>query len=122
MRATAREGQCLMDMALRLTGSAEGIWALCERNGLGLTEDLQLGQEVEWEAEDVEDSRVAAKYESEGIWPSTAVTEALMEELTGAEKLIESVPAWAEIKADPVRKAQSTRAQIHEGAFTATFA
>lgn len=121
MIATVREGQCLMDMALRLTGAAEGIWALCERNGLGLTEDVSQGSEIAWEAEDVEDSRVASRYATEGVNPATAVTAAQMEALLGVEKEPEYVPAWAEIEADPV-KAQSTRAQIHGGEFTATFA
>lgn len=75
MKATARNGQWLGDIALMKLGHLEGVWAMALRNGLGLTEELRNGQEIEWMPEDVADSTVAALYAREGILPATAASE-----------------------------------------------
>lgn len=119
MKTTAREGQCLVDIALAATGSVEGVWALALRNGLSVTGEISHGAEIAWEAEDVADARVAGKYASEGICPATAVSEKTLAGLLG-KRLIIIQPDWEIIPADPVRK-QQTRAAVFAGAFTAAF-
>lgn len=119
MKTTAREGQSLVDIALTVTGSVEGVWALALRNGISVTGALAHGTEVAWEAEDVSDARVAGRYATEGINPATEVSEAALAKLLN-RKVAEIVPDWEVIASDPVRK-QSTRAGIFAGAFTAAF-
>ncbi len=120
MKTLAREGQCLVDIALAATGSTEGVWALALRNGLSVTGELGHGAEITWEAGDVADARVAGKYASEGICPATAVSERTLAELLG-RPAARPLPDWEIIKTDPVRE-QQTRAAVFAGAFTAAFA
>ncbi len=119
MKTTAREGQCLVDIALAATGSVEGVWALALRNGLSVTGELGHGTEIAWEAGDVTDARVAEKYAAEGICPATAVSEKTLAGLLDKPVII-IPPDWEIIPADPVKK-QQTRAAVFAGAFTAAF-
>ncbi len=119
MKTTAREGQCLVDIALAATGSVEGVWALALRNGLSVTGELGHGTEIAWEAGDVTDARVAEKYAAEGICPATAVSEKTLVGLL-VKPVIIIPPDWGIIPADPVKK-QPTRAAVFAGAFTAAF-
>ena len=48
MKTLAREGQCLVDIALAATGSVEGVWALALRNGLSVTGEISHGAEIAW--------------------------------------------------------------------------
>lgn len=119
MKTTAREGQCLVDIALAATGSVEGVWALALRNGMSVTGELGHGTEIAWEAGGVTDARVAEKYAAEGICPATAVSEKTLAGLLDRPVIIQ-VPDYMTIKADPVKK-QQTRAAVFTGAFTAAF-
>ena len=119
MKTTAREGQCLVDIALAATGSVEGVWALALRNGLSVTGELGHGTEIAWEAGDVTDARVAEKYAAEGICPATAVSEKTLAGLLDKPVII-IPPDWEIIPADPVKN-QQTRAAVFAGAFTAAF-
>lgn len=119
MKTTAREGQCLVDIALAATGSVEGVWALALRNGLSVTGELGHGTEIAWEAGDVADARVAEKYAAEGICPATAVSEKTLAGLLDKPVII-IPPDWEIILADPVKK-QPTRAAVFARAFTAAF-
>lgn len=119
MKTTAREGQCLVDIALAATGSVEGVWALALRNGLSVTGELGHGTEIAWEAGDVTDARVAEKYAAEGICPATAVSGKTLAGLL-VKPVIITPPDWEIILADPVKK-QPTRAAVFAGAFTAAF-
>ncbi len=120
MKTLAREGQCLVDIALAATGSTEGVWALALRNGLSVTGELGHGTEIAWEAEDVADARVAGKYATEGICPATAVSDKTLAGLLGI-RVAQPLPDWVMINADPVKKQQQTRAAVFAGAFTAAF-
>lgn len=122
MKREAREGQCLTDMALIITGAVEGVWTLALRNGLSVTSALAQGQMIEYEADDVEDTRVAGKYASEGICPALAITDAALEALLKGESEERHGyrrPNEPEVD-DPGE--QSTRAQIFAAAFEAVFA
>lgn len=119
MKTTAREGQCLVDIALAATGSVEGVWALALRNGLSVTGELGHGTEIAWEAGDVADARVAEKYAAEGICPATAVNEQTLAGLLD-KPMAAPRPDYETIVADPV-KTQPTRAAVFTGAFTAAF-
>lgn len=120
MKAQVGEGQCLVDMALMLTGSLEGVWALAERNGLGLTESLVQGDELTWEQEDVEDQRVVDRYASEDIIPATSATDSDVSELLRAVVARRRL-AYEDLEMDYAGE-QSTRASVHSTEFTTAFA
>lgn len=120
MKTTAREGQCLVDIALATTGTVEGVWALALRNGVSVTGELGYGTEIAWEAEDVGDARTAWRYAQEEINPATAVSDKVLGMLLDKPVVVKR-PDYEAIKADPVRK-QPTRAAVFTGEFTAAFA
>ncbi len=119
MITKAKDGQCLVDVALMLTGATEGVWALALRNGMSVTGTISCGQEIAWESEDVEDSRTVSRYEAEGISPATEVSERLLAELLN-EPIVRRAAAHEIIVADEVAP-QSTRASVFTGEFTAAF-
>ena len=71
MIAIAKDRQNLVDLALMLTGSVEGVWALAERNDLSVTDWLTHGQRIKWDETDVVDPSVVERYAAEGICPAT---------------------------------------------------
>lgn len=119
MKAAAREGQCLVDIALAATGSVEGVWELALRNGLSVTGELGHGTDIVWEAEDVSDARTSERYASDGVCPATAVSVTTLAWLLN-ESVEEERPGYEIIESDPVKK-QPTRAAVFTGEFTATF-
>lgn len=119
MIARVKDGQSLVDLALIVTGTVEGVWALALRNGLSVTGTMDYGQEVAWESEDVGDARTANRYEAEGICPATEVSERILAELLNAPMVVRKA-AHEMIVADEVVP-QSTRASVFTGEFTATF-
>ena len=43
-----KNGECLADIALCVTGAVEGVWALAVRNGVSVTAELRNGMELAW--------------------------------------------------------------------------
>lgn len=119
MKATARYGQWLGDVALAKTGALEGVWALALRNGLSVTSELTTGQELEWQPEDMEDSGVAMVYQREEIEPATGVTALTMNWLVNGTQPRKRVPQ-KEIMGD-VEIPQPTTASVFGVEFTAAF-
>ncbi len=120
MKTTAREGQCLVDIALAATGSVEGVWALALRNDVSVTAELRNGMELTWLPDDVEDADVAARYRAEKIEPATDISArqlALLLEVPEADE----TPTYGGVRADDVAP-QVTRADACSDEFTAAFA
>ena len=74
MRSTIHKRQSLLDMAVQECGSFETAFALSERNGIALTDDLVAGQELEIAPEDVGKKRIVAALAAQGVKPATAVS------------------------------------------------
>lgn len=113
MKATARYGQWLGDVALAKTGALEGVWALALRNGLSVTSELATGQELEWQPEDVEDAGVANVYRTERIEPATAARD---EEIRALLAEAEQKTEKDKIKEDPVKE-PNTASRVHNNIF-----
>ena len=47
-----KNGECLADIALCVTGAVEGVWALAVRNGVSVTAELRNGMELAWLPDD----------------------------------------------------------------------
>ena len=115
-----KNGECLADIALCVTGAVEGVWALSVRNGVSVTAELRNGMELAWLPDDVEDADVAARYRAEKIEPATDISArelALLLEVLEADE----TPTYGGVRADEV-EAQVTRADVCSDEYTAAFA
>ena len=74
MRITIHNRQSLLDMAVQECGSFEAAFALSERNGIALTDDLAAGRELDCPAEYIDKKRIVAVLAAQGVRPATAIT------------------------------------------------
>ena len=49
MEVTVRDRQSLFDISVQILGGIEGVFALAECNGLGITDRLRDGQVLTWD-------------------------------------------------------------------------
>ena len=112
MKVIVQDRQCLVDIALQTCGSLEAVFAIAERNNslfddkktLSITEDLTVGQVLDYDLADVQNKQVVSVYRADGVIPAGMVRHTLTEELeavageqTGIKEIRKS--------ADPVKKA-----------------
>ena len=69
-------GQNLLDIAIQATGDAAEALALAIANGICLTDDLNVGQEITVPADITGDANTKAFYRERNIHPATGVTTA----------------------------------------------
>lgn len=74
MRSTIHNRQSLLDMALQECGSFKAAYALAERNGLAITDDLKAGTEIEYGPEDIAKKQIVAGLAAQGAKPATAIS------------------------------------------------
>lgn len=72
MKVTVIQGQSLVDVAMRVYGSAEGVFALAEENGLSVTDEIFPGQVLSYEPANVIEKSVSDYYDANGVSPVTA--------------------------------------------------
>ena len=72
MEITVLSGQSLIDIALMVTGSAEGAFLLALENDLSVTDELVPGTKLNFTGE-VINQRVVDYYRTNNIQPATAV-------------------------------------------------
>lgn len=92
MKIIVQDRQCLADIALQACGSLEAFFAIAEKNGLSITDDLQAGQVLEYEMADVQSKQVVATYKTDNIIPATAVSNAEINDLLA---IGEGIGFWA---------------------------
>lgn len=91
MKKKVLDCQSLWDIALQESGDLSGILELAEKQGITLTDELTIGQELEIPPE-VADKRIALYYSQYGIAPATAIT---IESTSGeGALLLEGVEFW----------------------------
>ena len=71
MKVKVLSGQSLTDIAIQVYGSAEGVFALAQENGMSVTDETQGGQELGYTAEGVSESGIVRHYAVKGIYPAT---------------------------------------------------
>ena len=49
MKVTVMQGQSLVDIAMQVYGSAEGVFTLAKENGLSVTDEVSPGQVLTYE-------------------------------------------------------------------------
>lgn len=75
MEVTVLSGQTLTDIAIQVYGSAEGVFILAVENGLDVTADLEPGQILSFQPENIIDKSIVEYYSMNGIHPATAFIE-----------------------------------------------
>lgn len=75
MKITVLTGQTIIDVAIQVYGSMEGVFALAQENGLSVTENLIPGQTLTYSTENVVDKNIVSRYTAYGIRPATASVE-----------------------------------------------
>lgn len=73
MQITVNGRQTLLDIAVIALGSAAGVFALAQRNGLPVTATLADGQTLNYELEDVVSPAVRSAYALRHICPATDI-------------------------------------------------
>lgn len=73
MQITVNDRQTLLDIAVIALGSAAGVFALAQRNGLPVTATLADGQALTYELEDVVSPAVRSAYALQHISPATDI-------------------------------------------------
>ena len=73
MQITVNDRQTLLDIAVIALGSAAGVFALAQRNGLPITATLSNGQTLNYELEDVVSHAVRSAYALRRISPATDI-------------------------------------------------
>lgn len=81
MQITVNDRQTLLDIAVIALGSAAGVFALAQRNGLPVTATLADGQTLTYELEDVVSPAVRSAYALRRISPATDIDAAEYREL-----------------------------------------
>lgn len=75
MRSIVHSRQSLLDITIQECGSFEAAFTLAERNGLAVTDELAVGQAVEFAPEDISKKQVVASLAAQGVKPATAISE-----------------------------------------------
>nr|DAR27470.1 MAG TPA: hypothetical protein [Caudoviricetes sp.] len=73
MRVTIHSRQSFLDIALQECGSFEAAYTLAERNGLSMTDDLTVGQELEFQPADITRKNIVAALAAYRVKPATAI-------------------------------------------------
>lgn len=120
MTVTVKEGQCLADVAIAVCGSVEGVWALALRNGISVTTPLECGQTLEWEPEDVIDTRVVAIYAADCVATAGASSDICVASLIGHVDNDRANVDMEIVDIDP-EPPQSTRASVFVHTFSNVF-
>lgn len=74
MLITAYNKQSLIDLAIQACGSFEAAYVLADRNGIGLSDELIPGLELEYAVSDITHQQVVITLAASGSKPATAIT------------------------------------------------
>lgn len=76
MQSTAQNRQSIADKTIERCGSVEAVFDVADRNGMAITDDLRIGQVLEFGFGAVAKKQVVARLESYGAIPATGITPA----------------------------------------------
>lgn len=84
MEVTVKDRQTLADIAIQTLGSVEAIFNLAVRNQLSITAELDDGDTLQWDIEDIANTHVREKYAALRLYPATDISSADYDELITA--------------------------------------
>ena len=113
MKVIVQDRQCLADIAIQVCGSLEAVFAIAEKNNsladptkrLSITEDLTVGQVLDYDLADVQNKQVVTVLRSDGVIPAGMVRLTLAEELeavAGEQTGMEEIQTAADPVTPPV--------------------
>ena len=73
MKVTVLAGQSLVDIAIQVYGSAQGVFTLAQENGLEVTDVPEPGRVLEYSTGNITAGNIARYYASKRIFPATGV-------------------------------------------------
>lgn len=71
MKVTVLSGQSLVDIAIQVYGSAEGVFLLALENGLSVTDELEPGQTLIYSSDNVIRADVVQYLRAKRVTPAT---------------------------------------------------
>lgn len=74
-------GQSVFDIALQERGELKAAFEIAEQNGISVTDELMAGKVLQLERDS--NHQVVSEYQSEGIFPATALEKGLLPEGIG---------------------------------------
>lgn len=74
MIITVKDRQSLLDIAIQYLGSVDGVFSLAERNGLGITDRLNDGQQLYYDLSDTVNEKVASYFSAATVSPATDIS------------------------------------------------
>lgn len=72
MKVTVLQGQSLVDIAMQVYGSAEGVFLLAKENGLSVTDEILPKQVLVYNPENIIEKSVTGHYNKNSVYPVTA--------------------------------------------------
>lgn len=75
MRHTIKKRQSLADIALEAGGGLESIVSLAARNGIGITDELEVGAELSYTRDDITSQDVVKRMANHKASPASAISE-----------------------------------------------
>lgn len=70
MKVTVQANQSLVDIAIQVYGSAEGVFTLAIENKLDVTDNIETGMILEYSPENVINEQVVQYYQQNNIYPA----------------------------------------------------
>lgn len=71
MKVTVLAGQSLVDVAIQVYGSAEGVVVLAKDNGMEVTDVPTPGRQLEYSTDNIVAKNIAQYYSSKKVCPAT---------------------------------------------------
>lgn len=75
MQVTVHNKQSILDVSIQECGIFESVFAIAKRNGIAITDDLSVGQSLEFASEDIIKKDVVGVFSTQGIKPATAISD-----------------------------------------------
>lgn len=75
MQITVNSRQSLFDIMIQECGGIENILSVALRNGISVTDDLRIGQQIEIDSREITRKQVISYLAARNIKPATALTQ-----------------------------------------------
>lgn len=71
MKVTVLPNQTLIDIALQVYGSVEGVYTLAVENGISVTDDIAAGEQLDYDIANIVNKNTVTYLKSNRIYPAT---------------------------------------------------
>lgn len=71
MKVTVLQNQTLIDIALQVYGSVEGVYTLAVENGINVTDDIAEGDQLNYDIANIVNKNTVSYLKNNQIYPAT---------------------------------------------------